>query len=52
MRSRPFWLSTTYMIVVVFTWPILAFVALGIADALFDIRQRYRRSKPPPLPAA
>jgi hypothetical protein len=52
MRSRPFWLSTTYMIVVVFTWPILAFMALGIADALFDIRQRYRRGKPPPLPAA
>jgi len=52
MRSRPFWLSTTYMIVVVFTWPILAFVALGIADALFNIRQRYRRGKPPPLPAA
>jgi predicted membrane protein DUF2232 len=52
MRSRPFWLSTTYMIVVVFTWPILAFVALGVADALFDIRRRYQRGKPPPLPAA
>jgi hypothetical protein len=52
MRSRPFWLSTTYSIVVVFSWPILVFVALGIADALFDIRRRARRSKPPPLPAA
>jgi Predicted membrane protein (DUF2232) len=52
LRSRPFWLSTTYTIVVVFSWPILAFVALGIADALFDIRRRARRGKPPPLPAA
>jgi len=52
LRSRPFWLSTTYSIVVVFSWPILAFVALGIADTLFDIRRRARRTKPPPLPAA
>jgi Predicted membrane protein (DUF2232) len=52
MRSRPFWLSTTYTIVVVFSWPILAFVALGIADALFDIRRRNQPGKPPPLPVA
>ncbi len=52
MRSRPFWLSITYTIVVVFSWPILLFVALGIADALFDFRRRYLRRKPPPLPAA
>jgi hypothetical protein len=52
MRSRPFWLSITYTIVVVFSWPILLFVALGIADALFDFRRRYLHRKPPPLPAA
>ena len=52
LRSRPFWLSITYTIVVVFSWPILLFVALGIADALFDFRRRYLRRKPPPLPAA
>jgi Predicted membrane protein (DUF2232) len=52
MRSRPFWLSITYTIVVVFSWPILLFVALGIADALFDFRRRYLRRRPPPLPAA
>ena len=52
MKSRPFWLGTTYAIVVVFGWPILALVALGLADALFDFRQRYRRGKPPPLPAS
>jgi hypothetical protein len=52
MRSRPFWLSITYTIVVVFSWPILLFVALGIADALFDFRRRYMHRKPPPLPVA
>jgi hypothetical protein len=52
MKSRPFWLGTTYAIVVVFGWPILALVALGLADALFDIRRRYRRGKPPPLPVS
>jgi hypothetical protein len=52
MRSRPFWLSTTYTIVAVFGWPILVFVALGIADAVFDFRRRSRHGKPPPLPAA
>jgi hypothetical protein len=52
MKSRAVWLGTTYAIVVVFGWPILAMVALGLADTLFDIRQRYRRSRPPPLPVS
>jgi hypothetical protein len=52
MRSRGFWLGITYAIVIVFGWPILALMALGLADALFDFRQRYRRGKPPPLPAS
>jgi hypothetical protein len=52
MKSRALWLGTTYAIVVVFGWPILALVALGLADALFDFRRRFRRGKPPPLPAA
>jgi hypothetical protein len=30
----------------------VAMVALGIADALFGLRQRYLRSRPPPLPAS
>jgi hypothetical protein len=51
-KSRAFWLSGTYAIVVVFGWPILAFVALGVADAVFGFRQRYLRSRPPPLPAS
>jgi hypothetical protein len=52
LRSRAFWLATAYVIVIIFSWPILALVALGLADALFDLRQRYRRGKPPPLPVS
>jgi hypothetical protein len=52
IKSRAFWLGITYSVVIVFGWPILAFVALGLADTLFDFRQRYRRGKPPPLPAS
>jgi Predicted membrane protein (DUF2232) len=52
MKSRAFWLGTTYAVVVVFGWPILALVALGLADALFDLRRRYQRGKPPPLPVS
>jgi hypothetical protein len=51
-KSRALWLSGTYAIVVVFTWPVLAMVVLGLADAVFGIRQRYLRGRPPPLPAA
>jgi hypothetical protein len=33
-------------------WAVLVMVVLGIADAVFGIRQRYLRSRPPPLPAS
>jgi hypothetical protein len=52
MKGRAFWLGATYAIVIVFTWPILAVTALGLADAFFDLRKRYQRGKPPPLPVA
>ncbi|KWV61171.1 hypothetical protein AS156_25435 [Bradyrhizobium macuxiense] len=52
LSSRGFWLACAYTAVVVFGWPIAAMVALGIADALFGLRQRYLRSRPPPLPAS
>lgn len=42
LRSRGLWLSTTYAVVMVFGWPILVMVGLGIADAFFGIRQRFR----------
>jgi len=52
MKSRALWLSGTYAVVMVFGWPLLAMVVLGIADALFGIRQRYLQGRPPPLPAS
>jgi len=52
LNSRGFWLFCTYAIVVVFAWPLAALIVLGIADALFGLRQRYLRSRPPPLPAS
>jgi hypothetical protein len=53
MKSRALWLSCTYAVVVVFGWPVLAMVVLGLADAVFGFRQRYLRGKqPPPLPAS
>jgi Predicted membrane protein (DUF2232) len=51
LRSRAFWLGSTYAVVVMFVWPVLAMVVLGLADAVFGFRQRYLRQRPPPLPA-
>jgi hypothetical protein len=51
LKSRAFWLCCVYAVVVTFGWPVLAMIALGLADAVFGIRQRYLRGKPPPLPA-
>jgi hypothetical protein len=45
-------LSCTYAVVLVFGWPILAMVGLGLADAFFGFRQRYLRGRPPPAPVS
>jgi len=52
LKSRALWLGCVYAIVLVFDWPVLAMVALGLAEAVFGIRQRYLRGKPPPLPVS
>ena len=52
LKNRTLWLSCSYVIVAVFSWPMLAMVVLGLADAVFGLRQRYLQSRPPPLPAA
>ena len=52
LKNRAFFLSCTYAIVVVFGWPVLAMVALGLADAAFGLRERFLRGRPPPLPAS
>jgi len=50
LKSRTFWLGSTYALVVMFVWPVLAMVALGLADAAFGLRQRFWQRQPPPLP--
>jgi hypothetical protein len=52
LKSRAFWLSCAYAVVVMFGWPVLAMVALGLADAAFGLRERFLRGRPPPLPAS
>jgi hypothetical protein len=52
LKSRGLWLGCIYAIVVMFVWPVLAVAALGLADAVFGIRQRYLRRRPPPLPVS
>jgi hypothetical protein len=52
MKSRALWLSGTYAVVLVFGWPVVAMVGLGLADAIFGFRERYlQRRAPPPVPA-
>jgi hypothetical protein len=51
LKSRALWLGSTYAAVVLFIWPVIAIVVLGLADAVFGFRQRYLRKQPPPLPA-
>ena len=50
-KSRALWLGSVYAVVVLFVWPVIGIVVLGLADAVFGFRQRYLRRQPPPLPA-
>ena len=51
LNSRTFWLGSTYVAVLVFGWPVLAMVVLGLTDAVFGVRERFMRNRtPPPLP--
>jgi hypothetical protein len=52
LKSRALWLGCIYGIVVVFGWPVLAMVALGLAETIFGFRHRFLKGRPPPLPAA
>jgi hypothetical protein len=53
LKSRALWLSCTYAILVVSGgWLVITMVILGIADAIFGLRQRYLRGRPPPIPAS
>jgi hypothetical protein len=52
LKSRAVWLSCTYCVVLVFVWPVVVMAVLGIADAVFAIRRRYLKARPPPFPAS
>ena len=52
LKNRVLWLGCTYAIVVTFVWPVLAMAFLGLADAIFGLRQHYLQGRPPPLPAS
>jgi Predicted membrane protein (DUF2232) len=52
LKNRALWLVCTYIIVAVFSWPLLAMALLGLTDAVLGLRQRYLRGRPPPLPAS
>jgi hypothetical protein len=50
--GRGVWLGITYVVMLTLLWPIIVMVVLGLADAMFGFRERYLRSRPPPLPAS
>lgn len=52
LKTRAVWLSCTYCLVLVFVWPVVVMAAVGLADAVFGIRQRFLNSQPPPIPAS
>jgi hypothetical protein len=49
LKRRALWLGCTYAVTVMLIWPIAAMMLLGLADAVFGIRQRYSQVKPPPV---
>ncbi|MFO1108836.1 MAG: hypothetical protein U1E61_06620 [Bradyrhizobium sp.] len=50
--NRAIWLVLTYAVTIVLMWPLFIMSGLGLADALFGFRERFMRTRPPPLPAA
>jgi Predicted membrane protein (DUF2232) len=50
MKSRAIWLGCVYAVVAGFAWALLAVALLGLVDAVFGLRRRYLRGRPPPLP--
>jgi hypothetical protein len=52
LRNRALWLCCIYAVVIIVVWPIFAMIALGLADAIFGLRQRFLQRRPPPLPVS
>ncbi len=47
MNARGFVLGAVYASVLVFGWPMLLLCLIGLADAIFDLRGRVARGRPP-----
>jgi hypothetical protein len=52
LKNRALWLTCAYAITILFVWPLLSMVVLGLADTLFGFRERFMRTRPPPLPTS
>jgi hypothetical protein len=52
LKSRAIWLGLTYTVVALFVWPVVALIVLGLADAIFGLRQRFLQGRPRPLPSS
>jgi hypothetical protein len=52
LKRRTLWLGCIYAVTVMLVWPIAAMMLLGLADAVFGIRQRYAQARPPPVAAS
>ena len=50
--NRLVWLVLSYAVTIVLIWPLFIMAVLGLADAVFGFRERFMRTRPPPLPAA
>lgn len=48
LKGRMLWLSSVYAGVLVFGWPIVLMIALGLTDAILGLRQRYLRRQSVP----
>lgn len=50
LNSRLLWLSLAYASVLLFGWPAILVVGLGLTDAATGLRRRYRNRRPQPPP--
>src|SRR4029077_12125718 len=47
LNSRALWLGITCAVVVMFVWPVVVLMILGLADAIFGLRHRFLQGRPP-----